>query len=89
MADLNFTISPNIILGAYASFRLGLAAKNWGNRYMVIVDPILKEIAKLDTIFNSLTTPKSYFILASLSLFMLILTFLKFVCNAYFKFSNQ
>ena len=45
MADLNFTISPNIILGAYASFRLGLAAKNWGNRYMVIVDPILKEIA--------------------------------------------
>ncbi|MDY4707740.1 MAG: iron-containing alcohol dehydrogenase [Candidatus Treponema excrementipullorum] len=56
MADLNFTISPNIILGAYASFRLGLAAKNWGNRYMVIVDPILKEIAKLDTIFNSLTT---------------------------------
>lgn len=56
MADLNFTISPNIILGAYASFRLGLVAKNWGNRYMVIVDPILKEIAKLDTIFNSLTT---------------------------------
>lgn len=43
MSDLIFKISPNIILGSYVSGRLGQYASEWGSKYMVILDPILKE----------------------------------------------
>ena len=50
MADLQFKVSPNIVLGTYISSRLGLYAKEWGDRYMVIVDPVLKEVRNMDTL---------------------------------------
>ena len=63
MADLNFNISPNIVLGAYTSFRLGQYAKEWGQRYMVIIDPVLKDIVKTEKILDSLDIRSvSYFI---------------------------
>ncbi len=43
MADLIFKISPNIILGSYVTSRLGQYASEWGNKFMLILDPILKE----------------------------------------------
>lgn len=56
MADLLFKISPNIVLGSYISSRLGLYAKEWGDRYMVIVDPVLKEVRNTDSLYDSLST---------------------------------
>lgn len=43
LADLIFKISPNIILGSYVTSRLGQYAGEWGSKFMLIVDPILKE----------------------------------------------
>ena len=43
MSDFIFRISPNIILGSYTVSRLGQLAKEWGQRFMLIIDPILKE----------------------------------------------
>jgi alcohol dehydrogenase class IV len=58
MADFTFRISPNIILGSYTTSRLGQFAKDWGSRYMVILDPILKEVGTSDKILQSLTDRK-------------------------------
>lgn len=44
MSDLSFRISPNIILGSYTVNRLPQYLKEWGERFMVIFDPILKEV---------------------------------------------
>ena len=63
MADLQFKISPNIVLATYISSRLGLYAKEWGDRYMVIVDPVLKEVRYMNTLYESLATRNiDYFI---------------------------
>lgn len=63
MADLQFKISPNIVLATYISSRLGLYAKEWGERYMVIVDPVLKEVRNMNTLYESLSTRNiDYFI---------------------------
>lgn len=43
MADFVFKISPNVILGPYTLARLGQLAATWGTKYMMVVDPILKE----------------------------------------------
>lgn len=55
MADLSFRISPNIILGSYTIGRLGQFALNWGQKYMLIVDPVLKEVGTVAKITDSLT----------------------------------
>ena len=55
MADLLFKVSPNIVLGSYISSRLGLYAKDFGERYMVIMDPVLKEVRNTGTILDSLS----------------------------------
>ena len=44
MSDFVFRINPNIILGSYSLSRLGQLALEWGTRFMVILDPILKEV---------------------------------------------
>jgi len=43
LADFIFKISPNITLGSYTIARLGQFAKDWGTRYMLILDPALKD----------------------------------------------
>ena len=43
MADFIFKISPNIVLGSYTANRLGQYALEYGQNFMVIMDPVLKE----------------------------------------------
>lgn len=43
MADFTFRISPNVVLGSYTASRLGQFTKEYGSKFMVIIDPILKE----------------------------------------------
>ena len=54
MADFTFRISPNIILGSYTTSRLGEFALQYGKRFMLILDPILKEVKSNDKITQSL-----------------------------------
>ncbi len=58
MADFIFKISPNIVLGSYTSARLGQFSKEWGSKFMVIVDPLLKQLGSIDTIIQSLNDRK-------------------------------
>jgi alcohol dehydrogenase class IV len=63
MADFIFRISPNIVLGSYTVSHLGQYAREWGSKYMVVMDPILKEVNISDKILQSLTDRKvNYFI---------------------------
>lgn len=54
MADFTFRISPNIILGSYTSSRLGQFALSYGERFMLVVDPVLKEFGLTEKITQSL-----------------------------------
>lgn len=54
MADFTFRISPNIILGSYTASRLGQFAADYGSRFMVILDPLLKEVNLTDKILQPL-----------------------------------
>ena len=58
MTDFIFKISPNIILGPYTVIRLGQNALEWGSRYMVIMDPILKETGTAEKITAPLAERK-------------------------------
>lgn len=68
MTDFIFKISPNIILGPYTVTRLGQNALEWGSRYMVIMDPILKETGTAEKITAPLTERKiEYFVFDELT----------------------
>ena len=54
MADFIFKISPNIVLGSYTVSRLGQYAQEFGKKFMVILDPILKEQGVSQKIVQSL-----------------------------------
>ena len=54
MPDFIFKISPNIILGSYTSSRLGQFVREWGTRYMLILDPVLEEFGTSSKIEESL-----------------------------------
>ena len=58
MSDFIFRISPNIVLGPYIISRLGQQIKEWGNRYMVILDPLLNEAKLAEKILQSLIDRK-------------------------------
>ncbi|MBP3743759.1 MAG: iron-containing alcohol dehydrogenase [Treponema sp.] len=58
MADFVFRINPNIILGSYTISRLGQQVKEWGTRYMVILDPFLNEAKLAEKILQSLIDRK-------------------------------
>lgn len=55
MNDLIFKITPNIVLGSYTITRLGQHVQEYGNRFMVIVDPILTEMKIQDKVIQSLS----------------------------------
>jgi alcohol dehydrogenase class IV len=61
MADFIFRISPNIVLGSYTVSRLGQYAREWGSRYMVLMDPILKEVNLADKVLQPLIDRKVNF----------------------------
>lgn len=68
MTDFIFKISPNIILGPYTVTRLGQNALEWGSRYMVIMDPILKETGTAEKITAPLAECKiEYFVFDELT----------------------
>ena len=68
MSDFVFRINPNIILGSYSLSRLGQLALEWGTRFMVILDPILKEVKIADKVKQSLDDRKvDYFVFNELS----------------------
>lgn len=58
MADLIFKISPDIILGSYTLTRLGQYAKKLGSKFMIIMDPILKDFNLAEKITQPLTDRK-------------------------------
>ena len=63
MADFIFKISPNIVLGSYAITRIGQYAQELGSKFMVIIDPMLKEVGISDKILQPLDEHKiDYFI---------------------------
>ena len=61
MADFIFKLSPNIVLGSYTSSRLGQFARDWGSKFMVIIDPVLKEVGISEKILQSLADRKIEF----------------------------
>lgn len=58
MSDFIFRISPNIVLGPYTISRLGQQVKEWGTRYMVVMDPLLNEAKLAEKILQSLIDRK-------------------------------
>lgn len=58
MSDFVFRINPNIILGPYTISRLGQQVKEWGTRFMVIMDPFLNEAKLSEKIMQSLIDRK-------------------------------
>lgn len=58
MADFVFKIQPNIILGSYTTSRLGQYALEYGNKFMLFLDPILKENGTAEKVIQSLTDRK-------------------------------
>lgn len=54
MSDFTFRISPNIVLGSYATTRLGSFASEYGSKYILVIDPILKETGNTTKITQSL-----------------------------------
>ncbi|MCM1321578.1 MAG: iron-containing alcohol dehydrogenase [Bacteroides sp.] len=58
MADFIFKISPNIVLGSYTVARLGQFVREWGSRFMLVLDPVLKDFDIAAKIQNSLADHK-------------------------------
>lgn len=68
MADLAFRINPNIILGTYTVSRLAQQALEWGNRYMIVADPILVEMKIINKVTDVLNNRKiEHFVFSELS----------------------
>lgn len=61
MADFTFRISPNIILGSYTTARLGQYVREWGSKFMLIMDPVLKDYDIAEKIQKSLSDRKIEF----------------------------
>lgn len=58
MADFVFRMSPNVILGSYTTSRLGQLARDWGTRFLVVMDTILSEVGVAEKITQSLNERK-------------------------------
>lgn len=68
MSDFIFKISQNIVLGSYTISRLAEYVKTWGTRFIVIMDPVLKEVNLETTILQPLLERKiEYFIFDNIS----------------------
>ena len=63
MSDFIFKITQNIVLGSYTLARLAHYVKNYGSRFVVIMDPVLKEVNLQTKILQPLIEQKiEYFI---------------------------
>ena len=63
MADFIFRISPNIVLGPYTLSRIGQYVREYGSRFLIVMDPILKEVNLADKLLELLSERKiDYFV---------------------------
>ena len=63
MADFIFRISPNIVLGPYTLSRIGQFVREYGSRFLIVMDPILKEVNLADKLLEPLSERKiDYFV---------------------------
>lgn len=68
MADFSFKVSPNILLGSYASTRVGQTLLSYGTKFMVVLDPILRENGIAQKLMKALDDKKiDYFVFDELS----------------------
>ncbi len=68
MTDLIFKISPNILLGPYTVSRIAQQVKDFGSRFMVVMDPLLKEVNLAENILQPLAERKiEYFVFDELN----------------------
>ena len=68
MTDLIFKISPNILLGPYTVSRIAQQVKDFGSRFMVVMDPLLKEVNLVENILQPLAERKiEYFVFDELN----------------------
>ena len=44
MSDFVFRVSPNVIVSSYAASRLGQFACEYGERFMLVLDPVLRSV---------------------------------------------
>ena len=61
MADFFFRVSPNIVLGLYTVSRLGYYASEMGTKFMLVLDPILRDVGLAEKITKSLDDHKIEF----------------------------
>lgn len=54
MADFIFRISPYIVSGSYTSSRLGQFVHEWGDRFLLIADPVLADFGTVEKVEVSL-----------------------------------
>lgn len=55
MADFVFRVSPNVIIASYAASRLGQFSQEFGKRFMLVMDPVLRAVGAADKIINPLS----------------------------------
>lgn len=55
MADFALKISPNILQGTYSASRVGQFASRHGTKFMLITDPVLKEVGITSKLTQSLS----------------------------------
>lgn len=68
MADFIFRVSPNIVLGSYTVSRLGEFTNEIGSKFMVVLDPVLKQVGISEKVTKPLDDGKiDYFIFDSVA----------------------
>lgn len=55
MADFVFRVSPNVIIASYAASRLGQFSQEFGKRFMLVMDPVLRAVGAADKIISPLS----------------------------------
>ncbi len=55
MADFVFRVSPNVIIASYSASRLGQFSQEFGKRFMLVMDPVLRAIGAADKIIKPLS----------------------------------
>ena len=67
MADFSFQISQKIVLSSYGVLRIGEFVKDWGQKFMVVMDPVLTQMDTGAKITKPLTDRKlDYFTFSDL-----------------------
>lgn len=54
MADFVFRVSPNVIIASYSASRIGQFAMEYGKRFMLVMDPVLRSVGLADKIVKPL-----------------------------------